>query len=189
MALANVVNYMWVCTTNHKLYIIHTAKMNTVSCVELKNSMLQIVRLLHVLEWHMVLVLWESSEIWCLCDEVDKSGVHVIGKLQLNYHNPISMLCKVSLQQTTEVWATRRDKEIVIITLSPTKSDFLKSRVVRCNVNGKDKNCNLIASVNFNHKVLKTPAVHVWVSFSGQAQLVCWDGEKKIQLRSVSLGE
>ena len=185
--MANVVNYMWVCTTDHKLYIVHTAKMSTVSCVGLENSLLQVVQLLHVPEWHMVMVLWELSEIWCLYDKVDKSGVHVIRTLQLNNHNPISMLCKVDIQQTTEVWATRGDKEIVVLTQSPTGCS--ESRILKCDVSRKamSLNCNLITCLYFNNKALDT--VHVWVSFCGLAQLVCWDGEKKTQLRSVSLGQ
>jgi len=187
--MVDVINYMWVCTADHKLYVIHTAKMNTVSSVELENSLLQVVQLQHVPEWHVVLVLWELSEIWCLCDEVDESGVHVIGTLQLNNHSPISRLCKVTLPQITEIWATRGDKEIVVLTQSSTGCS--KSEVLKCNIGNKTNlfNCNLITCLSVNNKVLDKASVHVWVSFCELAQLVCWDGEKKDQLHSVSLGQ
>ena len=187
--MADVINYMWVCTADNKLYIIHTAKMSAISSVELENSLLQVVQLLHVPEWHAVLVLWESSEIWCLYDEVDESGVHVIGTLQLFNHSPISRLCKVNLQQTTEIWATSGNKEIVVLT-QPSTGSF-KSCVLKCDVNGKANvlNYNLITCLYFNSKAIDKPSVHLWISFCELGQLVCWDGEKKDLLHSVSLGQ
>ena len=104
MTMANVGNYMWVCTVDHKLYVVHTAQMKTISCVILENSPLDVIQLLHVPEWHMVLILWELSEIWCLYDEVHILGVLLIGKLQLHKNNPISTLSKIHFLQATEVW-------------------------------------------------------------------------------------
>ena len=185
--MANVANYMWVYTVDHKIYIVHTAKMQVICCVDLENSSLRVVQLLHVPEWHTVLVLWELSEVWCLYDEVDISGIHVIGTLQLNRHNPISMLCKVDIQQMTEVWATREDKEIVVLTQSPTGCS--ENKVLECSImivadKSKNFNCNLIKSFNIG---TQKSATHVWASFEGRSQLVCWEPESKAQLHSVSL--
>jgi len=178
---------MWVYTVDHKLYIVHTAKMQNICCVELENSSLQVVQLLHVPEWHMVLVLWELSEIWCLYDEVDTSGVHIIGTLRLNRLNPISMLCKVDLQQTTEIWAASEHKEIVVLTQSPNGCS--ENDILECSIHLVDKrilNCDLIKSFSFNTATQKS-TTHVWVSFKGCSQLVCWEPESKTQLHSVSL--
>jgi len=186
--MASVANYMWMYTVEHKLYIVHTAKMQIICCVGLENSSLQVVQLLHVPEWHTVLVLWELSEIWCLYDEVDKLGVHVIGTLQLNRHNQITMLCKVDLQETTEIWATREDKEIVVTTQSPNGCS--ENEVLECSIHVDDKskilNCDLIKSFSFYTATQKS-TTHVWVSFKGHSQLVCWEPESKTQLHSVSL--
>ena len=181
--MVNVTNYMWVCTAHHKLYIIHTATMRTVSCVALDNSLQQVVQLLHVPEWHMVLVLWESSEIWYLFDEVDKAGVNMIGKLQLHNDKSISMLYKVDYQQTTEVWGTRKDKEIVVLTQSPT--GCYVHEILKCSIVNENK-CNLITSLVFD-SATGGSLTHVWVSFEGCSQLVCWNAENKAQLHSISL--
>lgn len=182
--MANTANYMWVYTVDHKLYTIHTAKMKIICCIDLENSSLQMLQLLHVPEWHMVLVLWELSEIWCLHDEVDKSGVHVIGKLQMNRHNPISMLCKVDLQDTSEIWAASEDKEIAVLTQSPTGCSA--NRTLECLINVGDQsrifNCDQIKSFSVQKSI-----THVWVSFKGRSQLVCWEAESKSQLHLVSL--
>ena len=87
VTMESVGDCMWVSTDDHKLYIIHTADMKTVACVTLKNELLEVVQLLHIPEWHMVLVLWELSEIWCLHEDIDATGVHFIGSLQLNSNN------------------------------------------------------------------------------------------------------
>ena len=181
VAMVSVTHYMWVCTVDHKLFIIHTATMRTVSCVVLENSSQQVLQLLHVPEWHTVLVLFESSEIWCLCDEVDKSGVNMTEKLLL--HNNISELCKVNYQQTTEVWGTMRDKKIVVLTQTPT--GCLKHETLKCLVpnEGRSLNCNLISSLSDTGG----SQTHVWVSFEECSQLVCWIAESKIQLHLVSL--
>ena len=76
-AITNVGHYMWVYTNDQKLYIIQTAAMKTIACVVLKNTILEVNQLLHVPEWHMILVLWELSEIWCLHDEIDASGLEL----------------------------------------------------------------------------------------------------------------
>ena len=99
--MANVGHYMWVYTNDQKLHIIQTAKMKTVACIVLKNTVLEVFQLLHVPEWHMVLVLWELSEIWCLHDEINASGLYQIGTLKLNTKNPVNSLCKVAMQRLT----------------------------------------------------------------------------------------
>ena len=183
--MENVGNYMWINTNDHKLHIVHTATMKTVACVTLNNSLLEVVQLLHVLEWHMVLVLWELPEIWCLHDEVDSSGVHVIGSLRLNFHNPIRKLCKVSFNSTTEVWATRKDNKITILTETP--SGCCESNCLQCVVKSKHATlkCNLICCLYFNNK--SNSLIHVWVALEGSPQLICWNAETRKQIHSISL--
>ena len=187
VSMENVGNYMWVNTTDRKLHIIHTATMKTVACVTLKNSLLEVVQMLHVPEWHMVLVLWELPEIWCLHDEIDASGLHVIGSLQLKFqNNPIYNLCKVTLNTTTEVWATRKDKEIAVLT--ETSTGCIESNTLQCTINSNlpTINCNLISCLHFNTKC-ENSLIHVWITFEESPQLICWNAENKNQLHSVSL--
>lgn len=183
--MTNVGNYMWTYTNDHKLYIIHTARMRTIACVSLNNTLLEVIQLLHVPEWHMVLILWELSEIWCFHDEITASGVYQIGTLQLNLKNPINDLCKVTYENTTEIWATRNDKEIVVLTQS--SSGCCVSNVMVCATDRPATyNCHLITCLHFNtgnEKCLN----HVWVSFDGSSQLVCWDAKSKTQLWMISL--
>ena len=184
--MVSVTNYMWVCTADHKLYIIHTATMHTVSCVTFENSLQQVIQLLHVPEWHMVVVLWESSEIWYLWDEVDRLGVNMIGQLQLHNKKPITVLCKVNWQQTTEVWGTRKDKEIVVLTQSQT--GCYVHEILQCSITNENNNfrCNLITSLIFD-STSGISLTHVWMSFEENTQLVCWNAENKTQLHSVFL--
>jgi len=177
---------MWLCTADHKLYIIHTATMRTVSCVTFENSLQQVIQLLHVPEWHMVVVLWESSEIWYLWDEVDRLGVNMIGQLQLQNSKPITVLSKVDWKQTTEVWGTKKDKEIVVLTQSPTRCYV--HEILQCSIADENNSfrCNLITSLILE-STSGIPLTHVWVSFEGNTQLVCWNAESKTQLHSVFL--
>ena len=189
---------MWVCTNDykhhaanaprrhivndHKLYIIQTANLNTVAYVTLKNAMLQVVQLLHVPEWQMVLVLWELSEIWCLHDNINASGVYQTGSLGLDAYNTVSSLCKVTLENTTEVWGTKKDKKIVVLIQS--KSGLLESRNLVCSTAAVD--CHLITCLYFTTGK-KQHLTHVWVSFDRSSQLVCWDAQNKTQLHTISL--
>ena len=185
--METVGNYMWVNTNDYKLHIIHTASMRTVACVSLKNSLLEVLQLLHVPEWHMVLVLWELSEIWCIHDEVDASGLHVIGSLQLDTRIPINNLCKVTLDSTTtEIWATRNDKQITI--LAGTPSGCCESNTLQCTANSKlaTLHCNLISCLQFSTDSGNS-IIHIWITFDKSAELICWSGEIKNQLHSVSL--
>ena len=198
IAMTNVGDYIWVCTNDykhhtantlrrhivndHKLYVVQTANLNTVACVILRNAMLQVVRLLHVPEWQMVLVLWELSEIWCLHDSIDASGVHQTGSLALDANNAISHLCKVTLENTTEIWGTREDKEIVIFVRS--RSGLIESRNLVCSTAAID--CHLITCLHFTTGK-KKHLTHVWVSFDRSSQLVCWDAQNKTQLHTISL--
>ena len=187
--MENVGNYMWVNTNDHRLHIVHTASMKTVACVTLKNSMLEVLQLLHVPEWHMVLVLWELSEIWCIHDESDTSGLYVIGSLQLDRNIPISKLCKVALDSTTtEVWATKKDKLITVLAETPSGCCESTTLQVQCTANGKHAtlHCNLISCLQFSTDSGNS-LIHVWISFDDSPQLICWNGETKNQLHSVSL--
>ena len=180
--MTNVHNNMWV-STKDKLHVIDTANMKTVSCVVLKNSTLEVLHMLHVPEWHMVLLLWELSEIWCLHDEVTTSGVYVIGTLQLDQYIPVMGLCKVKVRRKTEVWATRGDKDIVV--LDQSQSGCCKKFIL--SVPEKSLyDCHLITCLNFSTATEKY-VIHVWVSFDKKPKLICWNGEEKSHLHTVSL--
>ena len=181
-AVTNVYNHMWV-STKDKLHIIETTSMKTVTCVTLANSLLEVLQLLHVPEWHMVLVLWELSEIWCIHDEVAASGVHLIGSLQLDHHIPVVRLCRVRLRGAAEVWATGTDKEITVLVQSPSGC------CQRFILNFTDKSLyssHLITCLNFS-TATQINVTHVWVSFDKVPKLVSWDGEDKSPLHTVLL--
>ena len=181
-AMVNVYNHMWVSSSN-KLHIIDSANMKTIACVALENSRLEVVHMLHVPEWHMVLVLWELSEIWCLYDKATASGVHVIGSLQLDHCIPVVRLCRVKLRKTTEVWATKQDKEITALVQS--QSGCCEKFIL--NITDKSlHNCHLITCLSFSTAASKH-VTHVWVSFDGVSTLICWDAEEKSHLHTVSL--
>ena len=182
--MTSVGHYMWVYTNDQNLHIIQTAKMKTIACVVLQNSLSE---MLHVPEWHMVLVLWELSElseIWCFHDDIGPSGLYKIGSLQLDKQMPISSLCMVTFENTTEVWATRKNKEIVILEPSLSGCCEINDNVLVCTTAAYS--CHLITCLCFNTDNEKS-LTHVWVSFDGSSQLVCWDGPNKTQLHTVSL--
>ena len=182
-AMINVHNSMWV-STKDKLHVIDTAAMKTISCVVLENSTMEVTHMLHVPEWHMVLLLWELSELWCLHDKVSASGVHVIGKLQLDQNISVVSLCKVKVRGTTEVWITRKDKDIVV--LAQSQSGCCEKFILSV----PEKSlyyCDLITCLNFSTATEKY-MTHVWVSFHRkEPKLVCWDGEEKSHLQTISL--
>ena len=202
MAMTNVGDYMWVCTSDHKhhtagtlrhskindhkLYIIQAANLSTMACFTLRNAMQQVFQLLHVPEWQMVLVLWELSEIWCLHDEIDASGVYQTGSLALSANNTVSSLCKVTLENTTEVWGTRKDKKIVVLTQSQAGILESLSADLVCSTAASSSDCQLITCLHFTTDKGKR-LTHVWVSFNGSSQLVCWNGQNKTQLHTISL--
>ena len=203
--MTSVGHYMWVYTNDQNLHIIQTAKMKTIACVVLQNSspevsqmktivcdVLQnsspkVSQMLHVPEWHTVLVLWKQSEIWCLYDGIGPSGLYKIGTLQLkNVNNPISSLCTVTFENTTEVWATRKNKEILILEHSLSGCCEINSNVLVCNTGefgGHD--CQLITCLYYADDEKRL--THVWVSFNESSQLVCWDGPNKSQEHTISL--
>ena len=183
--MTNVRHHMWIYTNDQNLYVIQTAKIKTIACVMLKNTIFEVTQLLHVPEWHLVLVLWELSEIWCLYDETNASGLYQMGTWKLSANSPISSLCTVTFESTTEVWATRKDKEIVVLSRSP--SGCCESNIIVCCTNRRGAhNCHLITCLQFNTDSGKS-LTHVWVSFDGYPQLVCWDGPSKTQLHTISL--
>ena len=188
--MTNVGDYMWIYTNDQDLHIIQTAKLKTIACVDLKNSLLEVSQMLHVPEWHMVLVLWELSEIWCLDDEINTSGLCKIGGLQLDARIPVNSLCKVTFGNTIEVWVARKDKDIVILEHSSPGYCKINSNNLVCNIGntGKrtDHNCQLITCLSFTNDTKKS-FTHVWVSFNKSSHLVCWDAPNKTQLHTISL--
>ena len=186
--MTSVGHYMWVYTNVKNLHIIQTAKMKTIACIVLENSLLEATQMLHVPEWRMVLVLWELSEIWCLHDEIDSSGLcKIAGTLQLNEQIPVSSLCKVTFENTTEIWVTRKDKEIVILEQSLSGCCESNSNFLSCTIDKHEgHDCQLITCLNFNTDDEQS-VTHVWVSFNESSHLVCWDGPKKAQVHTVSL--
>ena len=183
--MTSVNSHMWVSTEDKKLHIIEAASMKTVACIALENLSLEVLQLLHVPEWHMVLVLWELSELWCLYDNITTSGAYLIGSLQLDRNIPIVRLCRVRVKGVTEVWATTTDKEIKVFIQSPSGccEQFI--------LNYSDKyphSSDLITCLNFS-TATEISVTHVWISFNYKPKLACYDhdGEEKSVLHKVSL--
>lgn len=179
--MTSVGHYMWIYTNVKNLHVIQTATLKTIACVDLKNSLLEVSQMLHVPEWHTVLVLWELSEIWCLHDEATASGLYKTGSLQLERQIPVCSLCKVTFGNTTEVWVTRKSQEIVILEYS---SGCCEKNMV-CSTHERH-DCQLITCLCFTTDN-EISVTHVWVSFNESSKLVCWDGPNKIRLHTISL--
>jgi len=173
---------MWV-STKDKLHIIEAASMKTAACIALDNSTLEVLQLLHVPEWHMVLVLWELSELWCLYDNITTSGAYLIGCLQLKRHAPMVRLCRVRVKGVTEVWATTSDKEVKVFIQSPSGCfETLNIKYPNKYLYSSD----LITCLNFS-TATEISVTHVWISFEYKPTLACYDGEEKSVLHTVSL--
>ena len=183
--MTSVGHYMWVYTNDQNLHIIQTATMKTITCVTLTNSSLEVLQLLHVPEWHMVLVLWELSEIWCLYDETYATELCKISSLQLNAQIPVSSFCKVTFGNTTEIWVARKDKGIVILEYSSSGCCEINSNNLVCATDRHEHHgCQLITCLTTDNEKSFT---HVWVSFNKSSHLVCWDGPNRSQLHTISL--
>lgn len=157
--------------------------MQNVACIQLRNNKSFLVDMVHVPQWNMVIALWNRSQLWGMHDQITKSGLHVVDTIDLNSNNHIAQLCVVNLRQRTEVWATRGEKEVVILQDSPT--GFCCERTLTCTI---DKNllfCHFITCLHFSNSETGNCMIHVWVSFKGRPHLICWDAEKRVQIHSI----
>lgn len=181
--MVNVNHYMWIYTEEQYLYIYHTSTMQNIACIPLRNDKSSLIEMVHVPQWNTVVALWNRSQLWCIHDQVTKSGLHVVDTIELNVNNPIVHICTVDLSQRTEVWATQGDKEISIF--KHTNSGVNCDRTLTCSI---DKNllfCHFITCLHFTSSKTGSSMVHIWVSFNRRSHLVCWDAEKRIQINSI----
>ena len=156
--------------------------MENIACVKLSNTKCSLIEMLHVPHWNVVVVLWSGSRIWCIHDQVTKTGLHVVDTIKLKSRNPIIHLCTVNLPQGTELWATQGEK--VAIINNSTAAISLETTLA-CSM---DKNllfCYFIICLYFTSSKTGKSLIHVWVSFNGRPHLVCWDAEKRIEINSI----
>ena len=184
--MANISNYMWVSTLEQKLFIIHTPSMKTVTSVSLKNPDQRIIDLLHIVEWHAVLMMWTGSEIWYLQDCIDHGEVIVLDKQKLD--NPLFHWCQVILQDRVEVWGTQENGKVVVLNWSSVgqSTNILSPSTVNCNFQYTFEHITssyMTMKENYGLDGL----VQVWVSFRQDFRLMCWDATTRTPFYSVKL--
>ena len=184
--MTSVNNYMWISTSEQKLYIIHTPSMKTTTSVSLNNADKNVIHLLHVIEWHVVVVMWTGPEIWYIQDKVDHTGIAVLDKQKLS--SPLLHWCEVAFQDRVEVWGTQEDGKIVILDWSRMgqRTNVLSPSMVNCS---RKLTCECIANsqMESNDGGLSDQLVQVWVSFKQDTQLMCWDATTRTPFYSVKI--
>ena len=179
--MVNVGQYLWMYTANHKLYVVHIPTMQNVACFLLETK-LSVIEMLHVPEWQMVIVLWRNSQLWFIHDKI-RGGLHIVDVIKLDKHNPVIHMCIVNVSERTEVWATQVDRKIVIF--ESTSDDFLNANTLYYAINNGSLVTNLIVCLCFTSSTSGNNIAHVWVSFSKQPHLVCWDAKERIQINCI----
>jgi len=182
--MVNVGQYMWIHTAEQKLYVVHMPTMQNISCFSLVNN--KLIEMLHVPEWKVVVVLWRTSELWFVHENVG-DGLRVVDIIKLNKHNPVIHMCVVSLSDRTEVWASQGDRKIAIFDSS--SNGFHNKDTLQCTVENKSFFSYLIVCLNFTSTTSTDSMVHVWVSFNQRPHVVCWDAKKRIQLNCIKVKE
>ena len=157
--------------------------MQNITCIELKNNKSSLIEMVHVPQWNVVIVLWDKSQLWCIHDQVTKSGLHVVNTIELNSKDPVIHLCKVDLPQGMEVWATQGEKEIAIIQRSP--DEIHCETILSCSEDKDFLFCYFIICLCFNSHKTGSSTMHVWVSFNRRPHLVCWDAQSRVQINSI----
>lgn len=181
--MVSVANYMWVTTLEQKLFVIHTPSMKTIATVSLRNASQSVTNLLHVVEWHAVLVMWSGSEIWYLQDGVDHGGIAVLDKQKLN--SPLLHWCEVVFPDRVEVWGTQENGKVVILDWSSM---------------AQHTNLLSLSTVNFSHQFTFEHITSsymegdngwdssiAWVSFKQDNRLMCWDATTRTPFYSVKI--
>jgi len=184
--MMNVGQYMWIYTAEQKLYVVHMPTMQNISCFSLVSNKLSLIEMLHVPEWQAVVVLWRSSELWLVHDNVG-DGLHVVDIIKLDKRDPVVNMCVVNLSERTEVWATQGDKKIAIFTSS--SNGFHIKDILQCTVENKSLFSYLIVCLCFASTRSGDSIIHVWVSFNQRPHLVCWDAKKRIQINCIKIKE
>ena len=92
-------------------------------------------------------------------------------------------MCIVNVSERTEVWATQVDRKIVIFESS--SDDFRNAGTLHCTINNGSLVTNLIVCLCFSSPTSGNNIAHVWISFSKQPHLVCWDAKKRIQINCI----
>lgn len=182
--MISVGNYMWISTLEQKLFIIHTPSMKTVASVSLKNADQRVTDLLHIVEWHAVLVMWTGSEIWYLQDNIDHGKIIVVDKQKLD--SPLLHWCEVVFQDRIEVWGTQENGKIVVLDWSNQHTSILSPSVVNCS---RQYTFDHITSsyMNMERNDSLNGVVQVWISFKQDFRLMRWDATTRTPFFSVKI--
>lgn len=183
--MVSVGNYMWISTSEQKLFIVHTPSMKTVVSVSLKNGDNSVINLLHVMEWHAVLVRWTGSEIWYLQDSVGHAEIVVLDKQKLD--SPLLHWCEVVFQGRVEVWGTQDNGKVVILDWPSMgqHTNVLSMPTVNCNYQHTFE--HIACTVMESSGSLDDLAQRVWVSFKHTFRLMCWDAITRTPLFCVKI--
>ena len=173
-AMVNVGQYVWICTMDYKLYVVHIPTMKNIACFLLETK-LYVIEMVHVPKWKVVIFLWRNKQLWFVDDKI-RNGLLVMDVIK---RDPVIHMCIVNLSERTEVWATQGDQKILIF--QPSSDGFQKKDKLHCTVENKT---NLIACLNFTTIKSGENMVHVWVSFKQQPNLVCWNASQRVQINS-----
>ena len=183
--MVSVENYMWISTSEQKLFVVHTPSMKTVISVSLKNADQTVVNLLHVMEWHVVMVMWSGSAVWYLQDKFDDSKIRVLDKKKLE--SPLLHCCKVILPGRVEVWGTQQNGKVVILdwsSMGQNTSTLSPPMVTNCN---RQPDCEHITSSYTRRDDNLNGSVQVWVTFKQELRLGCWDAVTRSSFYSVKI--
>ena len=175
---------MWITTLEQKLFIIHTPSMKTIASVSLKNADQSVINLLHIVEWHAVLVMWSGSEIWYLQDSVVHGEIAVLDKQKLN--SPLLHWCEVVFPDRVEVWGTQESGKVVILDWSSMgqHTNLLSLPTINCSHQFAFE--HITSSYMAGNDALDSSA-QVWVSFKQHFRLMCWDATTRTQFYSVKV--
>ena len=183
--MVSVGNYMWISTMEQKLFVIHIPSMKTIASVSLKNADQSVISLLHIVEWHAVLVMWTGSEIWYLQDNVGHGKIAVLDKQKLN--SPLLHWCEVVFPDRVEVWATQENGKVAILDWSSMgqHTHLLSLSTISCNHRFISE--HITTSYMAGNHGLDSSVQQVWVSFKQDLRLMCWDATTRTPFYSVKM--
>ena len=181
--MVSVANYMWVTTVEQKLFVVHTPSMKTIATVSLRNANQSVTNLLHIVEWHAVLVMWSGMEIWYLQDGVDHGEIAVLDKQKLN--SPLLHWCEVVFPDRVEVWGTQENGKVVILDWSSMGQHT--NLLSLPTINSSQSAFEHITSSYMEENDGLDSSVQAWVSFKQDIRLTCWDATTRTPFYSVKM--
>ena len=173
---------MWVSTLEQKLFVIHTPSMKTIASVSLKNNDQTVMDLLHIAEWHAVLVMWSGPEIWYLQDSIGNYEIGVLDKQKLS--SGLLHWCKIVLPDRVEVWGTQVNGKVVVFDWS-----LMVQRTNVLSLSATDRDCNehITSSYMEENDIVDGPVEQVWVSYKNTSRLMCLDATTRTPFYSVKI--